>query len=634
MWLDLELSGWRPEPLVRAAIASIDRHRAFLYGVTLKKESHSRVINLYNEIPSPRHGHALCQLAKQGLEAKSICLLVGGCFDRKTNSDNVYVLDCENSMTYQMDVDQDLGNVWLHTCHCVQNEDGTTDVIICGGIPWDETSPLQPVVRLLRLNVKNESYMSIEREILFSRGHPVRASTSSPRLSPSSETEEIGVMNSESEHPRQMPSSFRTSISALRLSISGSEEIEMLQRELEHFRQRCAEMEEEKKASVICFDTEKASIREELASCQRLKDEEIASLSEELSSAAQRHSNELASLTQRQREEIASVRDELAVSLTRCQNLVASRNEIKQRLDEFTDVLNINPAEVKVTAQKVGSGAFASVSVGEWRGMKVAVKQIHDLITSQRNIELFEQEFLVCSRLHHPNIMTVCGAVMAEGVPLQLVMELLEGSVSEVLDEAQASESNLNVCEQLSIAMDMTSGISYLHQIRPRPYVHGDIRPSNILVTKDMKGKVGDLGTAHLIESSLSAGPVSEQYLAPERKRPPEGTATLSTLPSDVYSVGVSLIEIFTGKKPASQLRRTQLDALANRPNLFKLCSSLIDCYPVNRPSAQECFDALKTEFRSSQSHLLALGLFPTTRLVKGVFGKDGHRVQLSGSFY
>ena len=95
--------------------------------------------------------------------------------------------------------------------------------------------------------------MSIEREILFSRGHPVRASTSSPRLSPSSETEEIGVMNSESEHPRQMPSSFRTSISALRLSISGSEEIEMLQRELEHFRQRCAEMEEEKK--LVIFST-------------------------------------------------------------------------------------------------------------------------------------------------------------------------------------------------------------------------------------------------------------------------------------------------------------------------------------------------------------------------------------------
>lgn len=112
--------------------------------------------------------------------------------------------------------------------------------------------------------------------------------------------------------------------------------------------------------------------------------------------------------------------------------------------------------------------------MGKWRGMVVAVKQIHDLITSQRNIAMFKQEILVCSRLHHPNIVTVCGAVMAEGVPLQMVMELLEGSVDEVISAAHASESYLTLYEQLSIAIDVASGISYLHQISPRPYVHGD----------------------------------------------------------------------------------------------------------------------------------------------------------------
>ena len=68
-----------------------------------------------------------------------------------------------------MDVDQDLGNVWLHTCHCVQNEDGTTDVIICGGIPWDETSPLQPVVRLLRLSNDNRLFTINNLIIIFCR---------------------------------------------------------------------------------------------------------------------------------------------------------------------------------------------------------------------------------------------------------------------------------------------------------------------------------------------------------------------------------------------------------------------------------------------------------------------------------
>ncbi|XP_065840595.1 uncharacterized protein [Oscarella lobularis] len=266
---------------------------------------------------------------------------------------------------------------------------------------------------------------------------------------------------------------------------------------------------------------------------------------------------------------------------------------------------------------------------GQWRGMKVAVKKIHDLITSQRNVEMFRREVLVCSRLHHPNIMIVCGAVITEGSPLQIVMELLEGSVSEVIDAAHASGSYLTNYEQLSIAMDMTSGISYLHQIRPRPYVHGDIRPSNVLVTRDMKVKVGDLGAAHIIESSLSAGPMSPPYLAPERFSESGSPATSSTLNSDVYSVGVSLLEIFTGVGPIPEERQTQLDALASRPDLFMLCSRLIGRNPANRMSAQRCFDTLKVNFVEHERGLTAENILTAKRIVSGVFEGDTRKVIL-----
>ena len=53
-------------------------------------------------------------------------------------------------------------------------------------------------------------------------------------------------------------------------------------------------------------------------------------------------------------------RQELSISVTRCRNLEASRDEMKRRLDDFTDVLNINRADIHVTDQKVGSGGFAS----------------------------------------------------------------------------------------------------------------------------------------------------------------------------------------------------------------------------------------------------------------------------------
>ena len=261
--------------------------------------------------------------------------------------------------------------------------------------------------------------------------------------------------------------------------------------------------------------------------------------------------------------------------------------------------------------------------------MSVAVKKIHELILSPRNEAMFKREVLVCSRLHHPNIMVVCGAVMTEGAPLQIVMELLEGSVSEVIDAAHASGSYLSIYEQLSIVMDMASGISYLHQIRPFPYVHSDIRPSNALVTRDMKIKIGDLGAAHIIESSLSAGPMSPPYLAPERAPQSGGTSTSSTLSSDVYSMGVSFIEVFTGEGPIPEQRRTQLGRLANRSDLFVLCCRLIDRDPASRLSAQKCFETLNMYFSQHENCLSEGETFTAKRLVKGVVEKDTHRVIL-----
>ncbi|XP_065840574.1 uncharacterized protein [Oscarella lobularis] len=602
MWLDLELSGTRPKPLVVAAMAIIDEHRALLHGRDVEEESHSILIDLnrklwtiidFNVKPSTRRDHTICQLVTEGLEDESICLLVGGHMIYRTNSDYVYVLDCDNSKAYPMDVDPQLGKVMEHTCHCVQNEDKTTDVIVSGG--FDSTSfSYRPILSCFHLDVKKEPYMKIKRDILSSRrGASVRAATSSPRLSLPSERENI----------------------------------EMMQRELEHLRRICSELTEEK-SSISLLQKEIIQIREELISSHRLierKDGEITQIKQELASVKGEASN----AQRRYREELTSVQRQRSVALTRCETLEASRDEMKRRLDEFTDVLNLSPDEVHLSSQNLGSGSFAGVSVGQWRGMRVAVKKIHELITSQRNVAMFRREVLVCSRLHHPNIMVVCGAVITEGSPLQIVMELLEGSVSEVIDAAHASRSYLTNYEQLSIAMDMTSGISYLHQIRPRPYVHGDIRPSNVLVTRDMKVKVGDLGAAHIIESSLSAGPMSPPYLAPERFSESGSPATSSTLNSDVYSVGVSLLEIFTGVGPIPEERQTQLDALASRPDLFMLCSRLIGRNPANRMSAQRCFDTLKVNFVEHERGLTDENILTAKRIVSGVFEGDTHKVIL-----
>ena len=236
---------------------------------------------------------------------------------------------------------------------------------------------------------------------------------------------------------------------------------------------------------------------------------------------------------------------------------------------------------------------------------------------------MFRHEILLCSRLHHPNIVTVCGAIMEEGHQLMIVMELLEGSVSELIDAAHSSGTYLTDYEQLSVALDITSAIQYLHQVSSRPYVHGDIRPSNALILKDMTVKLGDLSTTHLLESSLSAGPLSSQYLAPERLPP---SSSRSSLPTDVYSLGVTVLEILTGEGPIPEVRRTQLLHLASRRSIFCLCGRMLELSPESRSTAKECFEALNAELEA----LSNIG----KRLVKGQFGDDHHYVSLSDAFF
>ena len=257
----------------------------------------------------------------------------------------------------------------------------------------------------------------------------------------------------------------------------------------------------------------------------------------------------------------------------------------------------------------------------------MAVKQFHTLMTTEGTIPLFRREVLT-SRLHHPNIVRVCGAIMRRGLPFQIISEILEGSVNEVIASAHSSGFYLSNYEQLSIAVGMTSGITYLHKLHPRPYVHGDIRPTNVLVTRDMRVKVADLGSAHLLDSSRSTGPMSPQYVAPERLSPIPARSSLST---DVYSLGVSLIEIFTGLVLIPDERNGQLSRLleVNRIQVHGICARMISGQD-SRPQSSECLEALTGEV----AELLSLGTPAMKRLVKGTFEGEGekrrHKVVLS----
>lgn len=232
---------------------------------------------------------------------------------------------------------------------------------------------------------------------------------------------------------------------------------------------------------------------------------------------------------------------------------------------------------------------------------------------SERNLQIVRREIAICGSVHHPNVISVCGATAEKGVPITLVMELAEGSLGEVIDAAYASGRYLTIRERIDIAIGCLSGITYLHQLRPRPLLHGDIRPTNVLVSKTMVAKIGDLGSTHVAGSSLSFGPVSREYVSPERVPASGANALHNTSEADVYSLGVTLTELFTGLQASHVLRQKQLLAIAH-PVLQKICCQMAAEDPGERLPAHVALPLLESVRRGEE-----YSSCPPKRLVKGL---------------
>jgi predicted Ser/Thr protein kinase len=239
-----------------------------------------------------------------------------------------------------------------------------------------------------------------------------------------------------------------------------------------------------------------------------------------------------------------------------------AREIAERKLADSNQILNIPFKDVQLNNKELGSGSYGGVYLGYWRGSPVAVKILHeDLAKEQYQRRLFEQEAAIYSRLHHPNITAICGVIQERDAPFSLVMELLQASMAEVIEAALFSGRYLTLREKTDVSHDCLSGLMYIHEL-PHPVLHGDIRPTNILMTSMMRAKLGDLGSARFAESSLSAGPMSPLYVAPERFAD-------RTLPNskaaDVYSMGVCLSELFTGSQLDQADRPRQLSSVKQR---------------------------------------------------------------------
>lgn len=207
--------------------------------------------------------------------------------------------------------------------------------------------------------------------------------------------------------------------------------------------------------------------------------------------------------------------------------------------------------------EEIGHGGmgevYRAVRVDGQYDKQVAIKLVRVGLDTPFVVERFRHERQILASLDHPNIARLHdGGATDEGIPY-LVMELIEGTpIDQYCDD-----HSLNVTDRLQLFTQVCAAVQYAHQ---RLVVHRDIKPSNILVTEDRVPKLLDFGIAKIVDpmgggETTMVRPMTPEYASPEQIRgEPITTAT------DVYSLGVVLYRLLTGKSPYPETTRTPLE--------------------------------------------------------------------------
>ncbi|TXG72829.1 hypothetical protein EZV62_001408 [Acer yangbiense] len=200
---------------------------------------------------------------------------------------------------------------------------------------------------------------------------------------------------------------------------------------------------------------------------------------------------------------------------------------------------------------QVGKGSFSCVYKGILKdGTVVAVKKAIMCSDRQKNSKEFHTELDLLSRLNHAHLLNLLGYCEEGGERLLVYEFMAHGSLHQHLHgKSKALNEQLDWVRRVTIAVQAARGIEYLHGYACPPVIHRDIKSSNILIDEEHNARVADFGLS-LLGPVDSGSPLAELpagtlgYLDPEYYR-----LHYLTTKSDIYSFGVLLLEILSGRK-------------------------------------------------------------------------------------
>ena len=193
--------------------------------------------------------------------------------------------------------------------------------------------------------------------------------------------------------------------------------------------------------------------------------------------------------------------------------------------------------------EKIGTGGMAEVFKGKDHKLNrfVAVKVLKDEFAEDKNfVRKFKEEAQAAAAMAHPTIVNVYDVGDEMNINY-IVMELVEGITLKTYIE---KKGRLTVKEATSIAIQVASGLEVAHNNR---IVHRDIKPQNIIISREGKVKVTDFGIAKSVSSNTNTADTmgSVHYTSPEQAR-----GGYSDAKSDIYSLGIVMYEMVTGRVP------------------------------------------------------------------------------------